>query len=119
MFTSVCLLAMSNFVSGVKIVYVVQFIVSYAVTAPVCRYNQWRCNNGQCITASARCNGNHYDCRDGSDERFCPSLTTSTPSPTIITRQGSQQTTRKWLALELLAYVLDFLLNSTQTQEGW
>ncbi|XP_065183994.1 MAM and LDL-receptor class A domain-containing protein 1-like [Sycon ciliatum] len=53
------------------------------LTTAVCRYNQWRCHSGQCITQSARCNGHLYDCRDGSDELYCPA-TTPTPQATQV-----------------------------------
>ncbi|XP_073829721.1 terribly reduced optic lobes isoform X13 [Musca autumnalis] len=36
----------------------------------VCRYNEFRCDNGQCIPYSEVCD-NIYDCSDYSDERDC------------------------------------------------
>ena len=38
-----------------------------------CTSNQFRCSNGQCISASLRCNG-VSNCMDGSDEIACSEL---------------------------------------------
>uniref|UniRef100_A0A0N5ABW0 Basement membrane-specific heparan sulfate proteoglycan core protein n=1 Tax=Syphacia muris TaxID=451379 RepID=A0A0N5ABW0_9BILA len=35
-----------------------------------CRLNEFRCNSGECIEDTKRCN-RHYDCTDGSDEITC------------------------------------------------
>ncbi|XP_028394918.1 uncharacterized protein LOC114519064 [Dendronephthya gigantea] len=42
-----------------------------------CRYNEYRCRNGQCINSNSYCNG-RYDCYDGSDEDNCHSRGNST-----------------------------------------
>ena len=38
-----------------------------------CRDNEFRCNNGECITYLSRCNKD-VDCLDGSDEANCACL---------------------------------------------
>ena len=35
-----------------------------------CSSNQWRCDDGECITMSNRCDG-RVDCNDRSDEDNC------------------------------------------------
>ena len=39
-----------------------------------CNSSQFRCNNGECISSTLRCNGNAEECTDGSDERGCRKL---------------------------------------------
>ena len=46
------------------------FILLTHVEPPTCSPNQFRCDSGQCIHQSLRCN-RRYDCRDGSDEFHC------------------------------------------------
>jgi len=41
------------------------------VTAPAnCSGDEFRCDNGQCINATLRCD-RKYHCRDGTDEFHC------------------------------------------------
>ena len=40
------------------------------VAGTTCGYNQFRCNNGECIFIYYRCDGG-YDCSDESDEASC------------------------------------------------
>ncbi|XP_077997838.1 low-density lipoprotein receptor-related protein 2-like [Glandiceps talaboti] len=40
----------------------------------VCTRGEFRCNDGQCISFTGRCNG-VQNCNDGSDENGCPSVT--------------------------------------------
>ena len=37
----------------------------------VCRGGSWRCETGQCVPSSARCDGSPH-CSDGTDELDCP-----------------------------------------------
>ena len=37
---------------------------------PVCREDQFKCEVGDCISKSLRCNGKR-NCQDGSDEKDC------------------------------------------------
>ena len=39
-----------------------------------CDDSEWRCDNGDCIRASYRCDGRDNDCDDGSDEENCECL---------------------------------------------
>ena len=43
--------------------------------AAQCASNQFRCDSGQCVSSSLRCNGFFGGCTDGSDERGCSKLT--------------------------------------------
>jgi hypothetical protein len=36
-----------------------------------CALNNFKCNNGECINSTSRCDQS-IDCRDGSDEQNCP-----------------------------------------------
>ena len=38
-----------------------------------CHENQYRCNNGECISACKRCDGRRQ-CADGSDETYCSKI---------------------------------------------
>ena len=42
----------------------------YFVVPTACEANQFRCNDGQCIDNSLKCD-RKYDCQDGSDELNC------------------------------------------------
>ena len=45
-------------------------VTSYFCSFEGCSANQFTCNNGQCVTSTARCNGLN-ECTDGSDELNC------------------------------------------------
>ena len=49
--------------------------VGYESTHAACTSSQFRCDNGQCVSSSVRCNGLTGGCSDGSDERGCCKLT--------------------------------------------
>lgn len=43
-------------------------------TGPVCdAHHEFRCNDGQCVPSSYRCDG-QYQCGDESDELYCPPI---------------------------------------------
>ena len=44
-----------------------------------CQYDEYKCNNGDCIQLSNICDG-ITDCKSGEDEANCP---TTTPTPLI------------------------------------
>jgi len=46
---------------------------SMCVMCAACPDNQYRCTNGQCISACKRCDG-HSDCDDSSDESNCSKI---------------------------------------------
>ena len=48
-------------------------MILYLSASNTCPDGWFRCNSGQCITWSWRCNGDRH-CRDGSDERNCCEL---------------------------------------------
>ena len=62
---------------SVIIVGVDWMALSVVIYAALCPFPNWKCDNGQCVSSSYRCNGrNDYrGCRDGSDERGCSKLT--------------------------------------------
>ena len=49
------------------------FMITFAA---LCTSSQFRCDNGQCISSSLRCNGYTGGCTDDSDERGCCKLMT-------------------------------------------
>ncbi|XP_065835527.1 low-density lipoprotein receptor-related protein 2-like [Oscarella lobularis] len=56
---------------------------STPTTRAPCRFYHFRCNDGQCIKRSRRCNG-VKNCADSSDEENCPVTMERTPPPTVL-----------------------------------
>ena len=50
-------------------------VISLTNIVPCNASSQFRCLNGQCISASLRCNGVSGGCTDGSDELRCSEFT--------------------------------------------
>jgi len=44
------------------------------LTHTACTSSQFRCDNGDCVSSSVRCNGRTGGCSDGSDQRGCSKL---------------------------------------------
>jgi len=53
-----------------------------------CSWNEYRCENGQCISQYRRCDGIR-DCYDGSDERYCATYTTARATTRSVTTTRS------------------------------
>lgn len=46
------------------------FNATFLTLNHICRPNEFKCNNGRCVSVDLICN-NHNDCFDNSDENFC------------------------------------------------
>jgi len=51
-----------------------------------CGRNQFRCNDGRCISSTGRCN-RRLDCADGNDETNCSQFTFILLSHSILSNQ--------------------------------
>ena len=66
-----------HLISAINLQFLEILNVCCCITIGGCTWDQFRCDNGQCIQVFLKCD-RLWHCKDGSDERNCP-LSTQIP----------------------------------------